>query len=204
MILEHMMPRYDVIERHRTTVRAPVTITWAAIRESDLAGGLVPRALLALRAFPAALLAFARSPRGAVAELKTRRDDAASGVRLADFEQAGFRVVAERAPEELVIGLLGRFWTPRGGLCADVSAASFASPVPAGQALAGWNFTVTENADGSSDLRTETRVLCAPDARWKFRLYWLAVRPGSGLIRHSMLRAIRLRAEGGRPWASSR
>ena len=195
MILDDLMPRYDVVERHRITVRAPVDVTFAAIREADLAGGLIPRVLLGLRSIPAALLAVARSPREAASELKARREARTHGVRLADFERAGFRVVAERVPEELVIGLLGQFWTPRGGLCADVTAADFAAPVPAGKALAGWNFTVTRNADGSSELRTETRVLCAPDARWKFRSYWLVVRPGSGLIRHAMLRAIRRRAE---------
>ena len=103
--------------------------------------------------------------------------------------------MAERAPDELVIGLLGRFWTPRGGLCADVAAETFRAGPPMGQALAGWNFTVAMRPDGSSELRTETRVWCAADARWKFRLYWLAVRPGSGLIRRAMLRAIRRHAE---------
>jgi hypothetical protein len=107
--------------------------------------------------------------------------------------------VAERAPDELVIGLLGRFWTPRGALCVDLAADAFRDGPPVGQALAGWNFTVTMRPDGSSELRTETRVWCAADARWKFRLYWLAVRPGSGLIRRAMLRAIRRHAEAGGP-----
>ena len=196
MLLDDLMPRYDVVERHQTTVRATAPMTYAAIREADIGGGPVPRALLALRAAPAALVASIRSPREAFGEFAARRADRTSDVRLADFERTGFRVIAERAPQELVIGLLGRFWTPRGGICDDVSPATFAAPVPAGHALAGWNFTVTQNADGSSRLGTETRVLCAPDARWKFRLYWLAVQPGSGLIRRAMLRAIRLRAEG--------
>jgi hypothetical protein len=46
-------------------------------------------------------------------------------------------------------------------------------------------------------LSTETRVWCAPDARAKFRLYWLLVRPGSGLVRRSMLRSIRREATEG-------
>ncbi|HET8645896.1 MAG TPA: hypothetical protein VFO85_10425, partial [Vicinamibacteria bacterium] len=155
--------------------------------------GPLTRALLALRALPAAALAVVRSPRAARAEWRERR--ARSGLRLADFERAGFRVVAERAPAELVIGVLGRFWTPRGGLCSELSRETFHGGPPAGQALAGWSFTIREMADGLSELRTETRVSCAPDARRKFRLYWLAVRPGSGLIRREMLRAIRRRAE---------
>jgi hypothetical protein len=189
------MPRYDVVERHRIIIRSRACVVYDAIREADLSGGSVTRILLAIRAVPAALVAIARSPRAAWAEYRHRAAARRRGeVRLKHFEQAGFRIVAERVPEELVIGLLGRFWTPR-ALCSDVTADTFRTGPPAGQALAGWNFTVTEREDGSSELRTETRVLCAPGARWKFRLYWLFVRPGSGLIRRAMLRAIRRHAE---------
>lgn len=208
MLLDELMPRFDVAERHGTRVRASPAETFAALREADLSGGALTRTLLALRAVPAALLAFARSPRAAAAELRTRR--AHRAVRLADFERAGFHVVAERPPEELVIGLVGRFWTPRGDLGPRLTAESFLAGPPPGQALAGWNFTIEDRGDGGSELRTETRVWCAPDALLRFRLYWLLVRPGSGLIRHAMLRAIRRRAEqrrvrlgkpGGRPAA---
>ncbi|HSL23888.1 MAG TPA: hypothetical protein VK886_20305 [Vicinamibacterales bacterium] len=189
MLLDELMPRYDVAERHRTVVCAAPAVVYAAIREADLAGGPVTRALLVLRALPAACIAVSRSPRAALAEWREHRPR--RGARLADFERAGFRVVAERAPEELVIGLLGRFWTPRGGVCARVSAETFRAGPPPGQALAGWNFTIHALTEGRVELRTETRVWCAPDARRRFRLYWLVVRPGSGIIRRAMLRAIR-------------
>lgn len=191
MLLDEIMPHFDVVERHRTVVRASPSAIHAAIREADLGGGPVTRALLALRALPAAVVALLRSPREALTAWRRP----APGVRLADFERVGFRVVAERAPEELVIGLLGRFWTPRGGLCAEVSETDFRRGPPRGFALAGWNFTARPLADGGTELATETRVWCAPDARWKFRTYWLLVRPGSGLIRRAMLRSIRRQAE---------
>ncbi len=194
MLLDDLMPQFDVVERHRIIIRSPPDVVFGAIREANLAGGPVTSGLLAVRAVPAALIAIARSPRAAWAEYLDRAATRQRGVRLHDFEQAGFRIVAERAPEELVIGLLGRFWTPRGGL-RDVTADTFRTGPPQGQALAGWSFTVTARPDGSSELRTETRVWCAADARWKFRLYWLAVRPGSGLIRRAMLQAIRRHAE---------
>jgi hypothetical protein len=95
----------------------------------------------------------------------------------------------------IVIGLLGRFWTPRGAMSSELTADTFRTRPPDGQALAGWNFTVHARADGFCELRTETRVWCAPDARRKFRMYWLLVRPVSGLIRRAMLRAICRRAE---------
>ena len=193
MILDELMPRYDVVERHRTRILAPSAAVYAAIREADLTSAPVTRTLLALRAVPAALLALFRSPRAAIAEYHERRTRRV--MRLADLERAGFRVVAERANDELVLGLLGRFWTPRGDLCADVSRESFRAGPPAGMALAGWSFSVHPLRDDVTELRTETRVLCAPDVRRTFRLYWLIVRPGSGLIRHDMLRAIRRRAE---------
>ena len=193
MLLDEVMPRYDVVERHATAVRASPAVVYAAIREADLIAGPVTRPLLALRALPAAIPAVLRSPRDALLEWRDRR--ARRGGRLADLESFGFRLVAERAPEELVIGALGRFWMPRSRLCAEVSAADFADGPPRGFALAGWNFMVTPRADGRTELRTETRVWCAPDVRRRFGAYWLVIRPWSGLIRHAMLREIRLRAE---------
>src|SRR5215218_1370059 len=198
MLLDELMPVYDVVERHRTLVRATPDAVYAALREADLAGGPLTTLLMSVRLVPAMLIALARSPRRALAELRERRELRAArrgGVRLADFERRGFRVVAERAPEELVIGLLGKFWTPRGALHPTVSVEDFRSGPPRGEALAGWNFTLAPRADGSTELATETRVWCAEDARASFRAYWLVVRPGSGLIRREMLGAIRRHAE---------
>lgn len=193
MLLDELMPRYDVVERHATVVRASPAVVYAAIREADLTAGPITQSLLALRALPAAVLAVRRSPHGALVEWRERRRRRSG--RLGDLERSGFRIVAERAREELVIGVLGRFWTPRGRLCAEVSAADFAGGPPRGFALAGWNFMVRPRADGRTELRTETRVWCAPDVRATFGAYWRFIRPWSGLIRHAMLREIRLLAE---------
>ena len=192
-LLDDLMPRYDVIERHATTVYAKPEAVYASIRSADLTGGPLTSLLLAIRGLPAALLAFLRSPGGVLIEMRKR--SRRQGVRLADFERVGFRVIAERPPHELVIGLLGRFWTPRGDLRTDVSISTLCASPPAGLALAGWNFTIQPQPGGVCELRTETRVGCAPDARLRFRSYWLIVRPGSGLIRRAMLRAIKREAE---------
>jgi hypothetical protein len=201
VLLDELMPKYDVVERHRTLVSAGPDAVYAALRRADLAGGPVAKLLVAVRAMPRALVALLRSPTRAFAGLRAARKPLANrprALRLADFEQAGFHVVAERVPEELVIGLLGKFWTPRGALCASLSVEDFHKGPPHGYALAGWNFTIAARPDGLTELATETRVWCADDARVKFRAYWLLVRPGSGLIRRSMLAAIRREAEGRR------
>jgi hypothetical protein len=48
----------------------------------------------------------------------------------------------------------------------------------------------------ATELSTETRVLATGRrSRRTFRLYWLAIRGGSGLIRRELLRAVGRRAE---------
>ena len=201
MLLDDLMPEYDVVERHQTLVHAPPDAVYAALRDTDLSSGWITSTLLTARALPAAFMSILVSPRRALVKLRESR--ARRGVtggrrgalRLADYERAGFHVVAEHAPEELVIGVLGKFWTLRGGASGMVTVDDFRRRPPRGYALAGWNFTIAPRPDGVAELATETRVRCAPDARIKFRAYWLLVRPGSGLIRRAMLRAIRREAE---------
>jgi hypothetical protein len=195
MLLDDLMPTYDVAERHRTRVRAAPEQVFDALQTADLAEGPATRMLFLVRALPAALVLVVRSP-GAAAEVwRERVTEVRHGLRLVDFERFGFRIVAKRPGEEVVVGLLGRFWTPGGGLVTELSVSDFAAGPPAGHALAGWNFSVAPAPDGGTELRTETRVRCAPDALLAFRAYWLLVRPGSGIIRRSMLRSVRREAE---------
>ncbi len=105
------------------------------------------------------------------------------------FPPPGFAVIGDDPPRELVLGLQGPFWRPTCKLH-EVDAGTFATPVPPDAARAAWNFTIEPGR-----ITTETRVLCSDDARAKFRLYWLVVRPFSGLIRRFMLHAIRDEAE---------
>lgn len=115
---------------------------------------------------------------------------------VATFEQHGFRILESRSPEELVIGLEGRFWRPSGGVCTPPPDSFLGSTPVAGTARAAWNFRVTRTGPDRCELSTETRVLCAsPEVKRRFLPYWWLVRPGSGLIRRQMLLAIRDRAE---------
>ncbi len=125
--------------------------------------------------------------------LRTRM---AASITLRVLEEQGLVILAETPPQELLIGLVGTFWTLRGG-SRPVDAHTFRAPQPQGTARAAWNFAVEEGTDGRCRLATETRVQCADAAsRRRFRYYWWVIRPGSGLIRRFMLRAIRQKAEG--------
>ena len=190
-LIDLYLPRFDVRERHRVGVHATAESTYAAIQTADFARSRIVRLLLALRGIPAAI---SRGVSG-VKSLKRRR---VGPVTLATFEQQGFRILESRPPDELVIGLEGRFWRPSGGVCTP-PADGFTSSTPAtGTARAVWNFRVVETGPTACELSTETRVLCAsPEVRRRFLPYWWLVRPGSGLIRREMLRAIRDQAERG-------
>jgi hypothetical protein len=102
------------------------------------------------------------------------------------LERFGFTRLGEEPDEELVFGIVGKFWRLDGGL-RRTSPAEFASFREPGYAKGAWNIRI----DGS-ELSTETRVLClGEDARRKFLRYWNLIEPFSGAIRRSLLRGIR-------------
>jgi len=188
MLIDDVMPKWEVGSRHQIVVHAGVAETYAAIRSANLGAHPMARLMLGVRALPGALLS------GTLRELRTRNS---APIALADFEARGFHVVAESPPTDMLIGLEGEFWTVSGRL-RPVSAADFRTPVPPGLARAAWSFTVEAVTPTSTILKTETRVLTgSPAARRRFRCYWAVVGMGSGLIRRMMLRAIKGEAERG-------
>ncbi|MFO0970648.1 MAG: hypothetical protein U0793_34345 [Gemmataceae bacterium] len=173
MLIDDYLPRFDVYERHSILIEAAADEIYAALRTTDFGASGLVRLLLRMRALGR------RAP--------TR-------VQLADFEKGGFAILDEQPGRELLIGLAGTFWSLKPHL-RRIDARSFRETPPAGTARAAWNFSIEPEAGGRHRLTTETRVECADTgARWRFRPYWLLVRPGSGLIRRAMLRAIRAEA----------
>ena len=117
------------------------------------------------------------------------------GPVLDQITKSGFIVLGENR-NELLLGIIGKFWKPSGGLCGDYrNPAEFRDFHEPGWAKAGWNFHITSST-GASILTTETRIH-ATDARAakRFRMYWYLVRPGSGLIRRSILNSVKLKTE---------
>jgi hypothetical protein len=99
-------------------------------------------------------------------------------------------VVLARTPTEWVVGAVGAVWRPRGGLVPLGTAEAWRAAKVAGAIKAAADFRA-ERIPGGSRLTTETRVDAMDDtAHRSFRLYWLAIRPFSALIRRRWLRAI--------------
>ena len=172
-----------------TRIAASPARVYASLKTANFDYWGLTRALYALRTLPTFFVA----PRDT-----WRRFRDALGrkhANLQDMLAGGFTVLADCPGEELVLGTVGRFWRAHGELCVT-SPARFRAPAPAGTAKAAWNFTVSRRPDGATELRTETRVLCADDAtRRRFRAYWMLIKPASGWIRREMLAAVRSAAE---------
>jgi hypothetical protein len=175
-MLDEFLPEFDVNEVHSTTIDAPRARVMDAVRQVTAAEVPLLVALMAIRTLPA--LARAR-------RLPHR------GPLLDGFRAAGFAVLHD-APDELVVGGIGRFWRPSGDL-RRTDPAEFRSFAEPGWAKAAFNFQVERRA-GHSVLTTETRVAATDaSARRRFRCYWRIIHPGSAAIRVAWLRAIRRR-----------
>jgi hypothetical protein len=131
----------------------------------------------------------------AVPHLVTGKAKFRRSLTLDDFVENGFVLLAEQVGKEVVLGAIGKFWRPDSGI-SRVDASEFQSFDDPGYAKAAMNFRVDELGPDRCLLVTETRVLCTDaSSRRKFRLYWSAIGPFSGAIRHVMLRQAKRSAE---------
>jgi hypothetical protein len=184
MLIDSFAPNPDAVEIHSIVIAASRRNVYRTLWTADLGSPLI-KLLLWLRSIPGFVAHPCRTrPRNQAITLQTLID-------------SGFGVLAEKPGEEIVLGVTGRFWRPAGNL-SPFNRIDFDQPVTAGLAQAVWNFSVSEERNGQTILRTETRVTCGDEAsRRKFLAYWLIVRPFSGLIRLIMLRRVRKIAEAG-------
>lgn len=187
--LDRFLPHYDFHERHSIAIdAAPATVLEEARRMTSRDVPVMV-ALMAIRRLPDLLLA-RRAPR-----LDSRPV-------VDQFERAGFMRLAT-TQDELVFGVVGRFWRPLGDI-RPVSAEDFVGFAEPGWAKAAVNFRAVREGDRTV-LSTVTRILATDAAaRRRFRCYWRLIYPGSALIRVAWLRAIRRRAEAQPARASSK
>ena len=179
-LLDEVLPRYEVHERHEIWVPAAPPEAYEAVKAVTAAEVKLIAPLMRLRTF---------------GRWSRRLDEEAPLIR--DLEQTGFIPLGERPNEEFVYGAIGRFWSPTGNR--PIAVDDFAAFSASGYAKAALNFAVRPEGEGSR-ITTETRALGTdPGASRRFRLYWLLIRPGSGAIRRSWLKAIRRRLERTRP-----
>ncbi|MDX6305938.1 MAG: hypothetical protein QOI77_2907 [Blastocatellia bacterium] len=178
MLIDSFAPNPDAVETHSIVIHASMKEVTGALWTADLGGSLIIKLLMGLRSLPEFILRRGRVP-------PRKR-----AITLQTIVDSGFGILANE-PQEVVLGVTGRFWRPTGNL-SPFNREDFDRPVPPGLARGVWNFSVREDRRGHTLLFTETRVICGDEAsRRKFRVYWFFVRPFSGLIRRLMLRAVK-------------
>ncbi len=119
----------------------------------------------------------------------------ADALCLEDLERMRFARLEEIENEELLLGIVGRFWTLNGDL-QEIDAKRFVQFDRPGYARAAWSFSLKEQAPRRTLLQTRTRIQCTDyHSTRRFKMYWRIVGPFSGLIRKEMLRIIKQNAE---------
>lgn len=192
MLLDEYLPQFDVRIRCATRIVASSATVYASLWTTNFDHWGVTRSLYAVRTLPSFPSRPVKTWHRFYDQLFRRR------FTLDQMLLEGFALLDERRGEELVLGTIGRFWRARGELRAP-NPVQFRAPAPAGTAKAAWSFEVGAQANGATELKTETRVLCADAAtRRRFCAYWILIKPFSGLIRQEMLAAVRSTAEFGR------
>lgn len=182
MLIDDYLPVYEAAERHEVIVPFEASAVYDAIRKADFGEVLPIRWLLWLRFLPAAF----SGSKGKQRPARSRYT-----LTLDTFLGNGFHLLAETPGEEILIGLVGRFWTLSGEL-EPTDPVRFRQPLPPDRAQAAWNFTVRELSQGRTLLATETRIHCSDLSSLRnFRRYWHLIRPFSGFMRRLMLRSIR-------------
>jgi hypothetical protein len=181
-LLDEVMPEYDVHEVHELWVPAKPEPAYEAVKAVTAKEVRLFGPFMSLRAVPARL------------QRKPRSLDAHAPM-LTRMLEAGFVDLGAEPGSEVVLGAVGRFWSPTGNLPLRTVRTRedfkvFAEP---GYSKAAMNFSVEPQRDGSL-LRTETRVVGTDaEATRKFRRYWWLIGWASAAIRRSWLKAIRRR-----------
>ena len=173
-LLDEVLPDYDVHEVHSLWVQAEPGAAYEAVKDVSAREVRLFGPLMAVRTLGRSGRVF----------------DAAEPL-LDRMYAAGFVHLGESPGEEIVVGAIGRFWSPFGNRPRRVD--DFAGFDEPGYAKAALNFTVTPERGGSR-ITTETRIAGTDAAASrKFRAYWVLIRLGSGAIRRSWLKAIKRR-----------
>ena len=176
-LIDSLLPRYQFVERHRIAVKAAPDVVWRVLNVIDVKGSGLVRLAIDIRMAPT------RGKLGGAPRIFTLQPGKTMFPRL-----------AEHPPQELVLGMAGRFWRPKGGRV-EVAPAEFAAYSAPGVAKLAFGFRL-EPVGAGTLLSTETRVYC-PDwaSRLPFTVYWIAIRPISGLLRRQILAAVKAESE---------
>lgn len=180
LLLDRVMPAYEVVERHQQRVAAPAEVTLAAAGEFRLTSAPLVRSIIRAREIC----------------MGSRPDQRPAALGLLDeVKSLGWGVLAEQPGREIVMGAITKPWE------ADVvfralPPQDFTAFHEPGFAKIVWTLRADPVDSTHSIFRTETRVMTTDaESRRLFRRYWAFVSPGIWLIRWVALDPVRKEAE---------
>ena len=176
-LIDKFLPNYDFNEFHEIQIQAPAEIVYQKVLDLDMNRSKIIRNLFKLRELPALFSS-------------KKRHHTRLGLTFEGLEKFGFILLGRNPGQEILLGLVGRFWTPSGGI-RRLDADGFQKFTEPDFAKTVWNFYLSEN-ENQTVLSTETRIACM-DARSlrNFKAYWTFIRPFSGLVRKEILQVIK-------------
>lgn len=173
-LIDHYLPQYQFAEEHHRYIPTSPARVLDVVGSPEVADDPIARRLIALREMPDRLA-------GRLGFASTLKHRPAFGID-------NFTFLGRDGDREVAYGLAGCFWQSDYGLIDVRDAAAFHALDASGIAKLVMNFTATAQVAGTR-LTTRTRVWCVDDAtRRRFHLYWLLIRPASGLIRRRLLK----------------
>ncbi|MCD4719891.1 MAG: hypothetical protein K8S13_08525 [Desulfobacula sp.] len=164
ILIDKYLRHYTFNEYHEIVADSPIANVFNVANDFDLSKSKTIAWLFKLRGLP------------------TQR------LNLQDFiDDIGFTNLESNAPYENLIG----FWA-RVKIAPIPSYEDFINNSISPWIKVVWNFQCEELGENKTKVSTETRVLCvAPITKITFRLYWLMIKPFSGLTRKKMLKIIK-------------
>ena len=171
MLIDQFMPDFIVSKRHSVKIHDPLNSVYFFLLGVNFRDSSVMRWLFRLRGIPE------------------------NALTLSGFGKAGFIPLARIEKQEVLFGLVGRFWAYAPKLL-FMDPETFRQFQQEGYAKAVINFSFHRLDANLTRVETETRVHCTDHAsRNRFRLYWFLISPFSAWIRQEMLRLIKRAAE---------
>lgn len=174
--LNSLLPEYQFSEHHTTVVLGKPEQVFASVEDMDLSDSSIARILMRLWRIPAKLV------------IKNVSD---RNMSVSDFIP-----LIKTPPTDLIRGMIGGNNSPKDKSAVDADA--FRAFDQSGCIKLAWAFWLTDLGDDRVRVDTETRVLCTDKKTLRgFRVYWLIIRPWSGLIRMRLLASIKRHTETG-------
>ena len=196
MLVDDVLPLYDVSDTIATIVEADVPTTWQALMDVDLIDVGRRRPLVAvlgtLRVLPDMVMRLLRGETPVRAPKQMRLRDMPSLPQ----DQGGWVLLGEQPEREIAFGLVGKFWLPVIEY-AQVSADSFCSFKEPGYAKTIYALSVRPIDERRTLLVGVMRTATTDDyARRWFRRYWtLGVGSGAHVLVNGLLDVTREQAE---------